>query len=210
MAFEKIEIGGTYSDFATWLSSQELAWFDSVTTPSVGVISCFIEGVEYMRFGSSYIMFSPTGQISMSGKYFSSSGKNAYQYGYKSKNGVLLTYTQNAPQAWVFFGKTNNGAKCFAMGNGNAALSVNVAAFGEESTSLSEKFCSTATSRPPEWGDSVQVVTSVIPTHPSSGVSYINGALLILTAPFQYDGWQKVRIGETTYMTNGYVALSDD
>lgn len=210
MAFEKIEIGGTYSDFATWLASQSLGWFDSVTTPSAGTIRCFIDGTEYMNFTSSAVTFSPTGEISTVNKYFSSAGKNTYSYGYKSKNGILLSYTQAAPQQWVYFGLTADNIKCFVMGTGNGALSVKIAAFEETSNSFNLPFISSSTGTPTAWSDAPQIVTSAIPTHPASGTRFVKNAILILSAPFQNAGWQKIRIGDTVYMTNGYVAFSDE
>ena len=210
MAFEKIEIGGSYSDFATWLASQQLGWFDNVTTPSVGEIACFINNAEYMHFYSSLVSFAPTGEMNMQGKYFSSTGKNVYSYGYKSRNGILLSFNQSAPQAWVYFGLTDDNKKAFMKGTGNSALSVNVAAIGEESSSLAKKFCSNSTAMPEAWSDATQIVTSAIPTHPASGTRFVKNAILILSAPFQNDGWQKIRIGDTVYITNGYVALSDE
>ena len=172
--------------------------------------SCSINGAAYAEFDSSAVRFSPTGQLTTVGKFFSSTGKNTYSYGYKSRNGILLSYTQAAPQSWVYFGLTNADKKCFMMGNGNGALSVRIAAFDEISNSFTVPFCPLSTGAPTAWSDSPQIVTTAIPTHPTSGVSYVKGALLILTAPFQNSGWQKIRIGETVYITNGYVALSDE
>lgn len=210
MAFEKIEIESGAGYFATWLASPTLGWFDSVTTPYAGLISCSINGAAYAEFDSSAVRFSPTGELTTVGRSFSSTGKNTYSYGYKSRNGILLSYTQSAPQAWVYFGLTNNDKKCFMMGNGNAALSVRIGAFDEISNSLYLPFSQTSTGAPTAWSDSTQIVTTAIPTHPTSGISYVKGALLILTAPFQNSGWQKIRIGNTVYVTNGYVALSDE
>lgn len=210
MAFEKIEIGGSYSDFATWLASQQLGWFDSVTTPQVGDIACFINSAEYMHFYPSSVSFSPTGQIGVAGSGFSSNGKNTYGYGYKSKNGILLSYIQSAPQFWIYFGLTADNKKCFMSGNGNGALSVKIAAFDETSNSFHLPFIASFTGKPTAWSDSPQIVTSAIPTHPASGTRFVKNAILILSAPFQNDGWQKIRIGDTVYMTNGYVAFSDE
>ena len=141
MAFEKIEIESGYNNFATWLASPVLGWFDSVTVPQVGTISCFINGAEYMRFDSASIAFSPTGELTTVGRSFSSTGKNTYGYGYKSKNGILLSYTQSAPQFWAYFGLTADNKKCFMMGNGNGALSIKIAAFDEISNSFNITFC---------------------------------------------------------------------
>ena len=83
-------------------------------------------------------------------------------------------------------------------------------AIGEESSSLAKKFCSNSTAMPEAWSDATQIVTSAIPTHPASGTRFVKNAILILSAPFQNDRWQKIRIGDTVYITNGYVALSDE
>lgn len=172
-----------------------------------------------MRIDSSELKFSSTGGVSDSARsIYGNYGKDGYpRYAFKTKNGLLLSNTTSyAPNSWApwagIIGKTNSGAIAVAINAGAASndiANISTSAYGETAKGLESLSFRRGCNYPLQREQTCQITGVPIPTCPSNGTSYIKGALALVVAPWSYY-WGEVDINGVRYVTNGYLALSDE
>lgn len=172
-----------------------------------------------MRISSSQLIFSSTGNVNDTARYiYGSFGSNDYpRYAFKTKNGLLLSktssYAYSGWNPWAgIIGKTNNGDIAVAINIGNTDSDIgriSTSAYGETAKGLESLSLRYSYDYPLQREQTCQITGMPIPTCPSNGTSYIKGALALVVAPWSYY-WGEVDINGVRYVTNGYLALSDE
>lgn len=172
-----------------------------------------------MRIDSAELKFSSAGRVSDSARYiYGHYGNNGYpMYAFKTKNGLLLSNTTSyVPSNWApwagIIGKTNNGDIAAAINigaDGPYIGRISTSAYGETVKGLESLSFRYGYDYPLQREQTCQITGMPIPTCPSNGTSYIKGALALVVAPWSYY-WGEVDINGVRYVTNGYLALSDE
>ena len=219
MAIEKY-IGVTHSQLKELIDS--LGWFAASEDDTENSKVLYYADAEKTKpvlvhtyNGDSPILyFSHNGTGSTdSNHYLSSPLYSDNLYVFKTRNGLLLSsQTAYASSYWyqyaVLLGKTNNGDVCVFMQTNQGYPNTGYTSAYGEAMRFSSPFqfrYSAAT----DFSYTSQIVTCPIPTAPSSGTSYIKNALALMVAPWNYY-WGEVDIGGVRYVTNGYLAISDE
>ena len=228
MAIEQYTLA-TVNDLKSLVES--LGWFDNVemNPSSNGEVLCQLDSypnVDIIRFAGAtgsiqaeYCNAFNTGERTIKMSYSSSSNLRLI-YAFKTKNGLLLTHTASTCKAQVLLGKTNNGdiAVCMSKSaDDSSGFKFWAAAVGEtdqyigtNSRQITIGNSTTASSEYPRnvWAGSPQITTCQIPTCPSSGTSFIKGALMLVTTNINSLG--VVEIDGVQYATTGDLCLNDE
>lgn len=227
MAIEKYT-NTSLQDTANLIDS--LGWFDTVEIDGANqAISCYLDGDYYLRLrpgqGDS-VSFYPLGYNNrgVSGGQVRSINGNANSffmtYCYKTKNGLLfmsLMYPSSNESYYSSFllAKTNAGKIAVAFQDSCAmSYSGNIQTYAVDEPVVDVgswpiiRFRRLWEYDSGGWPSTPQLVSAPIPTHPSSGTSYIKGALGFILAPFNQAGI--VEIDGIKYATNGVLALNDE
>lgn len=195
--FDRSEHTGNYLNFFVG---------ESASTPTM----------QFTMASSPRMYFSHTGDVDSDGHNLYGANGGAIPYAYKTKNGILMSTESEyvgSGYGWAaILGKTNNGAIAVAMnvtkGSDNYGR-VHTCAYGEENKGL-ESFVFRMSAAHPTGKSSVsQIEPCPIPTAPANGTGYIKGAVCLPLAPWDYY-FGEVDIGGIRYVTNGYIALSDE
>ena len=226
MAIEKIVLGSA-QDVADVIDS--LAWFDSVTVSGT-TVTCAKDSIDHLIVNVGIVSgTSATGTpgVTFHTKGNGETGNRTMQQGHnsalhhfaaKTKNGIIFASHSTVTDSTNYFcwmlAKTTNG-KIAAVIPGANNYSSNgerylTAAIDETSANIPSGFISLSkqgSTTYGNWNDSSQIVGVPIPTHATSGTSYIkNGTGFILCPNVDFG---KRIINGTEYATNGIFALSD-
>lgn len=198
---------------------ESLGWFDTVRTTGDYVIGC-LNNVDTL------LLCEPTG--SSPNKFYTGtrlietganvSGNYTLIYGFKTKNGLLLTHTTSDCQAQVLLGKTNNGSIAVCMSQSadqysrtqfySAAVGESDPAIGSVNRLLTIGNAASNTGARYRWVGTSQITSCPIPTCPTNGTSYIKGAKMFITTTLGSMGI--VEIDGVKYATTGDLALNDE
>lgn len=199
-------------DSLGWFGASELT--DSNQTLKVYADAEKTKQLIEILSSSNRFYFSHDGDMETSGHYFYGSFSNpGLKYAFKTRNGVLLTHTPgitgSTPWAAII-GKTNNGDIACAVTESTSEGPgvIHSGAYGESAVGLKGFSFRCGTNYPDNAEITSQVTGAPIPTCPSSGTSYIKGAMCLLSSPWRFY-FGEAEISGARYATNGYLALND-
>lgn len=224
MAIERFTTNNSRQNIANVIDS--LGWFDAVLIEN-GRINCYIGDDYYLSLilsSSSSFQFYPFGfkRCNEAGGAARTINEDAAYlsafYGYKTKNGLFFMSDINPSSnryynAWII-AKTNNNKIAVVF---PAHCRLDTCGYFQscavEEPNLNDGypavgFKSMDVIGQGAWPHVSQIATAPIPTRPTSGTSYIKGALGFVMAPFAQAGI--VEINGIKYATNGVLALNDE
>lgn len=212
MAIQTIAID-TKEDLISVL--QDLDYFDTVeNNASTNQIECSV--------GSNVVLKIPSStSTAVSVEFFTTAEEKTFTVGtltlprivYRTRNGIFAvkglegSSSSNTGNYALIIGKTNSGAiacACTGRGGTTGKYDVKSGAVGEWSSDIT----SAIKSMQSEWSSSPQITSIPIPTHPSTGVSYIKGAKAVMCGPLLSTGI--VTIDNVEHATYGVIMLSDE
>ena len=227
MAIEQYTLATT-NDLKNLVES--LGWFDNVAIniSSSGEVLGQLDSypdVNIVKFAG------PTGGMSANSTAFNTGTRTITMgcsastdlrliYAFKTKNGLLLTDDSVNCYSQVLLGKTNNGDIACCMSTHASEASTYdfwAAAVGEtdqyigtsnRTIRIGVRNSAASTASRFRWTGTPQITACQIPTCPSSGTSYIKGALMLVTTNMNSLG--TVEINGVQYATTGDLCLSDD
>lgn len=200
---------------------ESLDWFDTVSIDGVYVVGS-LNNVDTLFLcaptveqGSSNKFYTGTRWVEMNA---SSSVNYTLVYGFKTKNGLLLTHGTSNCQSQVLLGKTNNGNIAVCMSQSadqysktqfySAAVGENDPSIGSVGRLLTIGNAVSNTAERYRWVGTSQITSCPIPTCPTNGTSYIKGAKMFITTTL--DSLGIVEIDGVKYATTGDLALNDE
>lgn len=210
MAIQTIAID-TKEDLISVL--EDLDYFDTVeNNASTNQIECSV--------GSDVVLKIPSStSTAASVEFFTTAEEKTFTVGtltlprfvYKTRNGIMAVKSQGASATsgnyGLIIGKTNSGTiacACTGKGATTGKYDIKSGAIGE----WSDDITSAIKTMQSEWSSSPQISSIPIPTHPSTGVSYIKGAKAVMCGPLLNVGI--VTINGVEHATYGIVMLSDE
>lgn len=202
-----------------------LGWFDNVTVGYDifdGVLVCTLGNVVPFQ---ALNVAGPTGDVSYTyANQFNTGTRTFYmggaaqnkriKYAFKTKNGLLLTNNETECRSQVLIGKTDAGSiACCMSCSTDTMYKFYTAAVGEidEYIGTDNRTLGIGIgggSSRYRWTGSPQITACQIPTCPSSGASYIKGALLLVTT--NMDSLGIIEINGIQYVTTGDICLNDE
>lgn len=200
---------------------ESLDWFDTVSIDGVYVVGS-LNNVDTLFLcaptvgqGSSNKFYTGTRWVEMNA---SSSVNYTLVYGFKTKNGLLLTHDTSNCRSQVLLGKTNNGNIAVCMSQSadqysktqfySAAVGESDPAIGGVGRLLTIGNAVSNTAERYRWVGTSQITSCPIPTCPTNGTSYIKGAKMFITTTL--DSLGIVEIDGVKYATTGDLALNDE
>ena len=194
---------------------EDLDYFDTVeNNASTNQIECSVGSDVVLKIPSSTSTSASVEFFSTAeDKTFSISAVTLPRIVYRTRNGIMAvkglegSSSSNSGNYALIVGKTNNGAiacTCTGKGGTTGKYDVKSGAVGEWSSDIT----SVIKAMQSEWSSSPQITSIPIPTHPSTGVSYIKGAKAVMCGPLLNVG--TVTINNVEYATYGIVMLSDE
>ena len=192
---------------------EDLDYFDTVeNNASTNQIECSV--------GSDVVLKIPSStSTSASVEFFTTAEEKTFTVGaltlprfvYKTQNGIMAVKSQGTASTSgnysLIIGKTNSGSiacACTGKGGTQGKWDVKSGAVGEWSDDITSAIKALSS----EWATSPQITAIPIPTHPSTGVSYIKGTKAVMCGPLLNIGI--VTINGVEHATYGIVMLSDE
>lgn len=202
---------------------ESLGWFDTVSIDgsynyvigSINNVDTLFLSVPTSGQASANKFYTGTRWVQMNA---STSSNYTLIYGFKTKNGLLLTHSTSNCQAQVLLGKTNNGSIAVCMSQSadqysktqfySAAVGESDPAIGSVGRLLTIGNAVSISAERYRWVGTSQITSCPIPTCPTNGISYIKGAKMLITTTL--DSLGIVEIDGVKYATTGDLALNDE